>query len=55
MKTLIADKGKVYTNGTTFGRIIYLATDNSESDWYEITENEYDILTMDKDNYFLTI
>ena len=39
--TLYADKGKVLTNGTDYGKIIYLASGVSADDYYEITEEEY--------------
>lgn len=39
--TLIADEGMILTNGTHYGRIVYLAPDDDGSAWYEITEEEY--------------
>ena len=44
MKTrivLFADKGKVLTNGETYGRVIYLAEGKEADAFYEITEKEY--------------
>ena len=41
LKKLIADEGKVLTNGTTFGKLITLGITDNESNWYEITEEEY--------------
>ena len=38
---LIADEGKVLTDGEIYGRTIYLAEGKSEADFYEITEAEY--------------
>jgi hypothetical protein len=42
MITLIADKGKVLTNGTDYGTTISLAEGVSEEDYYEITKEEYE-------------
>ena len=37
---LIADEGKVYTNGSAYGVEIYLAIDDSPANWYQISEEE---------------
>ena len=39
---LYADNGKVLTNGTDYGKIIYLAEGVSEYTYYEITEEQYE-------------
>jgi hypothetical protein len=44
MKTrtvIYAEDGKVLTNGEIYGKQIFLADGVSESDFYEITEEEY--------------
>ena len=41
-KVLKASEGMVLTNGTIFGRTIYLANGLNESDFYEITVAEYE-------------
>ncbi len=44
MKTrivLTADDGKVLTNGTTYGRVVYLANGIDSDSFREITEKEY--------------
>ena len=40
-KTLTASEGHILTNGTAYGRIIYLAEGADASEFYEITEDEY--------------
>ena len=40
--TLRASEGHIYTNGEAYGRIVYLAVGTSATDWYEITEAEYE-------------
>lgn len=37
---LTADDGMKLTNGTSFGSVVYLGANDSESNWYEITEAE---------------
>lgn len=38
---LIAKPGMIYTNGTDYGREIFLAEGVDSSAYYEITEEEY--------------
>jgi hypothetical protein len=38
---LTASNGKVLTNGTEYGREIFLAETESADNWHEITEKEY--------------
>jgi hypothetical protein len=40
-KIIYADEGKVLTDGTIYGKIIYLADDANVEDFYEITDAEY--------------
>lgn len=40
-KIIYADEGKMLTNGEIYGKQIYLAEGVSETDFYEITEEEY--------------
>lgn len=42
LKTIYADEGMILTNGEIYGRQIYLAEGVSETDFYEITEAEYE-------------
>lgn len=39
---LYAEEGKVLTNGTEYGTVIYLADGVSADSYYEITKEEYD-------------
>ena len=41
-RMLIADEGKVLTNGETYASVVYLGVDEDENNWSEIdkTENE---------------
>ena len=40
-KIIYADAGKILTNGEIYGKQIFLAEGVSETDFYEITEAEY--------------
>lgn len=40
-RELIAREGMILTNGTIYGRIIYVADDVDINSFYEITEEEY--------------
>ena len=51
MKTrivLYANEGKVLTNGEIYGKQVFLADGVSESDFYEITEDEYHKIMADE-------
>ena len=51
MLVLYADEGKVLTDGTTYGKQIFLAEGNDGSSYYEITETEYkEILANEEAN-----
>lgn len=39
---LYADEGKVLTNGSTYGKVIFLSCDADSSDYTEIAEEEYE-------------
>ena len=50
---LYADKGKVLTNGEIYATQIYLGANDSPYNYYEITEEEYQIImekNQSKDN-----
>lgn len=42
LKVLEASEGKWITNGEIYGKVIYLADDLNEYDFYEITDAEYE-------------
>lgn len=42
--TLTAGKGMVLTNGTDYGRVIYLAEGADPAAYYQITEAEYEAI-----------
>lgn len=46
-KTLHAADGMVLTDGTIYGKIIYLAEGADESAFYPITQEEYDAMIND--------
>ena len=39
---LKSDNGKILTDGTIYGRMIYLAKNRSPEEFHEITEAEYE-------------
>ena len=52
MKTktiLVADEGKILTNGEIYGRMIFLADGVSEDGFYEISEEEYQKMLDERD------
>lgn len=48
-KIISADEGKILTNGEIYGRVIALAEGVSETDFYEITEAEYEEILRRKE------
>jgi hypothetical protein len=47
-KTIQADNGMVFTNGTAFGVIVYLGNNDSIDNWHEITEEEAEKLQSEE-------
>lgn len=46
---LTASEGMVLTNGTAYGKEIYLGCNDKEENWHEITDAEYEnILAEEK-------
>jgi hypothetical protein len=46
---LTASEGHILTDGESFGRIVYLASGDDGSKWYEITEAEYNKILEEKE------
>ena len=54
MKTrtvIYADEGKVLTNGEIYGTQIFLAEGQSADEFYEITQEEYEEITKEDEQY----
>ena len=50
LNKLIADDGKILTDGETYGREIFLGKGRSADEFHEITEEEYEeILKAEKE------
>ena len=52
MRELRADKDKVLTNGKTYSSVggsVYLGTNDSPENWYEITKEEYEAIKAKED------
>ena len=47
--TLIADEGKILTDGTHYACVAYLIPGDDGSAWYEIPEEEYAAITAQTD------
>lgn len=46
-----AEKGKILTDGTIYGRTIYLAKGRTADEFHEITEDEYnDIIAQEEES-----
>ena len=41
---LVAREGYVLTNGRSYGKEVFLGTDDKAENWWEITREEYDII-----------
>ena len=48
MSKLVASKGKILTNGTIYGRVLYLSEFLSEEDFFEITEEQYQQILLEE-------
>lgn len=46
---LTASEGHILTDGENYGRIVYLASGDDGSKWYEITEEEYQRIIEEKE------
>ena len=52
-KIIYADEGKILTNGKTYGSEIFLAEGVSETEFYEITDEEYNALIQQKEENYI--
>ena len=46
-----ADEGKILTDGTVYGRTIYLAKGRTADEFHEITEAEYEEIQKQNESY----
>lgn len=46
-----ADKGKILTDGNVYGSVIYLASNRSVDEFYEITIAEYEKTMAEQENF----
>lgn len=44
-----ADEGKILTDGTTYGSVIFLGAGKSADDFYEITREEYERIMAEEE------
>jgi hypothetical protein len=47
---ITADEGKILTNGTIYGKVIYLSEGESADNYHEITEEEYNAMLAEKES-----
>lgn len=46
---IVADEGKILTNGNTYGKVILLAENQNSDEFYEITLEEYNRITQENE------
>ena len=49
IEVLIADEGMVYTDGECYGKRIYLGENRSSSEFWQITEAEYEKMLSEQE------
>ena len=49
LRKITASYGMVLTNGETFGKEIYLGVNDSEANWREITDAEYEKILSEQE------
>lgn len=45
---LVASEGMTLTNGETFGKDVFLGTDDKIENWYEITDEEAERIQLEE-------
>ena len=50
LRKITASYGMVLTDGETFGKEIYLGINDSEANWREITEEEYNKILAEQES-----
>jgi hypothetical protein len=48
-KIIYADEGKILTDGTNYGKVIFLAEGTDESAYHEISEEEYNAILAEQE------
>ena len=48
--TLYADEGKILTNGNVYGKVIHLAEDMDSSEFWEISDSEYESIMAEMED-----
>lgn len=43
-KKMVATEGHVLTNGEAYGKVIYLGCNDTEENWWEISDEEYEAI-----------
>lgn len=46
---LTASEGMMLTNGTAYGKEVYLGCNDREDNWHEITETEYENILAEEE------
>lgn len=49
LRKITASYGMVLTDGETFGKEIYLGVNDSEANWHEITDAEYEKIVAEQE------
>lgn len=47
LKTITASEGMILTNGEAYGKSITLGSNDSQENWHEITEKEYESILQE--------
>ena len=50
-KVITATNGIVFTDGTNYAKKLFLSEDADASKWYEITQEQYDEIMAEQEEY----